>query len=498
MDPLQDLSGQSDWGANDGGAGAAGQVVDDAGGVGREADALLGRTRRCPLCTVGRAVDRRAMARHVQLRHAQSGLTLREDIYIWMEEEGYVGCAGCGCFFLRLNSHVCDFLPPGDRPTRRVFPPHADADGAVLPPLPDELVRPPPPPPLPQPQPPPPPVEMPDGERVEAVAGVAEEGGVQGEPEVEVEFLQARPFQRVPGPVLPRFLDACRPVWARVATKVAHGNHELAPEVVALQGIVRLLGRTKRGGRRSLAELRRRFDGFFLGELPGRRHDVERQEPLAGGVEGGPDVAEVRRASFFVKKGVPSKAFQALEGGRFVPVSRQGMAAIQALNPPRAEQLPNVPQAALGQGIAVDQDLLREVVANLPSWRAPGPSGMTYEHLQAMMKDQVCEGGILALVNAQLAGRYVPGPELLDGRSVGLLKVGGGVRPLVMQEVLARLALRVAAVVVTPEVTMGVLRPMQVGVGVASGAEGVVHATQLAFDQGGESCIHGSEHVNKH
>jgi hypothetical protein len=110
-----------------------------------------------------------------------------------------------------------------------------------------------------------------------------------------------------------------------------------------------------------------------------------------------------------------------------------------------------------------------------PRGSAAGPSGLTFEHLKAALNgSRSARDHVLILVNRILSGDMQPMPHMLASRLVALQKRKGGVRPIAVGEVWMRFCSLCAIELCSnagPD-----LAPIQLGVGVAGGAQCIGHA----------------------
>ena len=194
---------------------------------------------------------------------------------------------------------------------------------------------------------------------------------------------------------------------------------------------------------------------------------------------GGPTTAQrADRALHLVQLGELSSARQALEGAEVAPGDRSTLAALQ--DPVRRPAIPRDPLL---------EDLLTHVPArifeldkrkfskNLRSARrgaAAGPSGMTVEHLQPLL-DHPRALHSMFLLAERLARADVP-PSIVDairqGRLTALRKPSGGVRGIVVGDVIRRVVARTLAQQLGPAVE-GATAPSHQGASPRSGsAEG--------------------------
>ena len=127
--------------------------------------------------------------------------------------------------------------------------------------------------------------------------------------------------------------------------------------------------------------------------------------------------------------------------------------------------------SAASPSVDVDDETLRKILLQTPKGLAPGPSGLRIEHIRAVMEDrkQGVEEGLLEaftlLANSAISGRLPLSlqPYLCGGRLIPVRKKDGGIRPIVVGEVLRSLIAKAALA----EMGDGLdgLQPLQVGVG---------------------------------
>jgi hypothetical protein len=130
--------------------------------------------------------------------------------------------------------------------------------------------------------------------------------------------------------------------------------------------------------------------------------------------------------------------------------------------------------------LQISRASLRTVIASLPKGSAPGPSGWTFEHIQAVAQGSA-QGmdAVLALVNSMLAGELPDWPDLKSSRLVPLDKGGGKVRPIAVGEVWDHLAAKCAMAECSAVCRQ--LAPLQLGVGTPGGAQCVGLAVQAGL-----------------
>ena len=130
----------------------------------------------------------------------------------------------------------------------------------------------------------------------------------------------------------------------------------------------------------------------------------------------------------------------------------------------------------------IDRKLVKQVLKRAPKGSAPGPSGWTMEHIQAVAFGS--EDGmeaVVAFINAGLTGDMPEWEELRASRLVPLRKKCGGIRPIAIGEVWARL-MSMCAMAACPQIGPS-LAPLQVGVGVRGGAQCLGHAIRAGVLQ---------------
>jgi hypothetical protein len=110
----------------------------------------------------------------------------------------------------------------------------------------------------------------------------------------------------------------------------------------------------------------------------------------------------------------------------------------------------------------------------------PGLADWTYEHILDATCRPSARRACVAFLNDMLAGCLPHAPELLDSDGLPLREPPGGIRPIAIGEAWLRLA-ALCAVHECSELVPR-LAPLQLGVGIPGGAEGVGHALRSALD----------------
>lgn len=278
--------------------------------------------------------------------------------------------------------------------------------------------------------------------------------------------------------------------WEAIADAAERGQGQgVAAAVEGCFALTQYLAdpRGRRGAAGRLNErLRRLEDGepvTLAGE--GERQPARAPAPRRQPVESPPQLEAKRKAQAIhrhLANGDVSKAAAVLDRKPLLAYSAVLAGQLQALHPDEAA--PALPEAA-GAAAQVSAELLAQVVRRLKPGKSAGPSGGTYEHVQAAFHASAdARAALLRLVNAMLAGQLPRDTALLDCRLIAVHKPDGGARPIAIGEVLVRIA-GVCVLAANPELARD-LAPLQQGVGVPGGAENVGHALRagIAADPG--------------
>ena len=119
--------------------------------------------------------------------------------------------------------------------------------------------------------------------------------------------------------------------------------------------------------------------------------------------------------------------------------------------------------------------ILKKVIKRFPRASAAGLSGLTFEQLGAALKGSMnMRDQVITFVNRALRGDLQPMPEMLASRLLALQKSKGGIRPIAVGEVFMRFCC-LCAIELCSDAGPG-LAPIQLGVGVAGGAQCIGHA----------------------
>ena len=130
--------------------------------------------------------------------------------------------------------------------------------------------------------------------------------------------------------------------------------------------------------------------------------------------------------------------------------------------------------------LQVAGDDVLKALRSFPLGSSGGPDGLTPQHITDLLSgatDDSFQQALVDLVNLLLAGSIDKEVSAIvfGGRLIALDKKDGGVRPITVGYTLRRLAAKCANNHII-EKRSKALQPQQLGVGVAGGAEGAVHA----------------------
>jgi len=318
-------------------------------------------------------------------------------------------------------------------------------------------------------------------------------------------------------PTVTRIPEAARAECASLLARVLRGASPSSAEgwlyLYAFPALV--LGRCPRGGADVVRVLHRRVRMWRCGELEAlfaeartlslrasvrrRRGRARRRYPVDDDDDGdrfraglGTPVADVRdldddtvaRVLRLGRGGYIAKAMGALAAADVV-AEEDGAAgtlqALQALHPvDPAPAIPAAPDVSAGRAVRVTAQAVARALRSFRKGAAPGPSGLTAQHLaDLLVPGSGLDEALSAVVGRVLSGT-VPGaarPHVFAARLVALRKKCGGVRPIACGETLRRLAAKVAMAAVKGRVAdLLSVQGRQVGVGVPSGLDGMVAA----------------------
>ena len=221
----------------------------------------------------------------------------------------------------------------------------------------------------------------------------------------------------------------------------------------------------------------------------GRRRRPREEEPTL-------EERNARKATSLIQEGQLSRAARALTSRGMDQTSPQALQEMRDKHPQREElaELAEDEEEEGGQGeeqtvapITISSREVYEAVRSFKPGTAPGPSGLRGEHLKEAKgrgegRGAAALGNITRLVNSMAAGKLPKevSPYLCGGNLYAAVKKSGGLRPVAVGDVFRRLVGKSIMYKVAGRAA-NILRPIQFGVGVRGGCEGVVHATRATL-----------------
>ena len=259
-----------------------------------------------------------------------------------------------------------------------------------------------------------------------------------------------------------------------------------------------ILASPVRGGRshwrQTLETVRRRIRRWKAGDFIGLWSDVEEENsrwsrkrrpkaPSPNSLR----LANARRAKRLTEEGQYKKALQALlsEGvARASPEVLKEMLAKHPQAPP-----PSLPQGPLASPPSITPESVLKAIRSFPTGSAPGPSHLRAAHLKEAVlcpspgQASKVTSSLTGLVNLLCSGLAPPEvvPLLCGATLIACKKKGGGLRPIAVGEVLRRLVSKSLSAALKQE-AIQVLSPHQLGVGVKSGCEAIVHSVSRVLE----------------
>ncbi len=178
-----------------------------------------------------------------------------------------------------------------------------------------------------------------------------------------------------------------------------------------------------------------------------------------------------------------SKATRSLFQSSLAPFTPANVETLSRLHPPASSSaLPHLPSSA--PRIHVDSSIIATLVSEkVANGSAPGPSGWTGEHLQALVGDPDCLSGIVAIVEDIVNGDFSEDARvlLLSSTLIASEKESGGLRPIAIGEVFYRLACHYVLRMVRP-IVPSLLEPIQLAHS-PGGTERALHILQAALEK---------------
>ena len=194
------------------------------------------------------------------------------------------------------------------------------------------------------------------------------------------------------------------------------------------------------------------------------------------------------RAMSLVQVGELSAARQALEGAALVPGNLATLRALTdpARRPPmaREELSPEVARTEPAEPFQLNIDEFLFCPRKARRGAASGPSGMTSDHLFPILESEV-DSGLFGQVGSLFAVGNVP-PAILQalrlGRMTALCKPDGGVRGIVVGDIVRRLVAGSMAKQIAKQVE-ATTAPFQYALSTRAGCECVAHILQSITDE---------------
>ncbi|KAJ9437030.1 hypothetical protein DIPPA_13329 [Diplonema papillatum] len=214
-------------------------------------------------------------------------------------------------------------------------------------------------------------------------------------------------------------------------------------------------------------------DDNQIGRFVGLATDVEDADQL--------DAKTVQQVIRKTKARWFGKAVAALSAAKVAPVNEETLGVMREKHPQAPEPpLPPIPPQANAE-IDVSWGIVIKTLRALPRGTAPGPSGLSAQHLLDLVSPGSPIRAPLVAVIARIATGSLPDearPHGFGARLVALEKKDGGLRPIACGEVLRRMAAKILA---RDKSVVQAVKPIlercgQTGVGMKSGADAMVCA----------------------
>ena len=193
------------------------------------------------------------------------------------------------------------------------------------------------------------------------------------------------------------------------------------------------------------------------------------------------------RATTLAQDGQFTKALQALTSAGMAPPNRANFEEMKEKHP-EAQGPPLIPPTTDLPQISFSQAEVEKAARRFRRGSAPGPSGLRPEHLLVTLqaapgrRDRALQG-LTQLTNTMARGG-VPeevAPYLAGARLHAAKKKRGGLRPIAVGNMLRRLVGKCCATKLQ-EKAAGLFKPHQLGVGVRSGCEAIIHSVRQLLE----------------
>ena len=194
-----------------------------------------------------------------------------------------------------------------------------------------------------------------------------------------------------------------------------------------------------------------------------------------------------QRATQYASEGHYAKALKSVTSAGLAPATAENLRVMEQLHP-RAPP-PTVRHTDV-LSIKLSNEEVKKAVFSMPTSAAAGPDSFRPSHFRAAIGESApgrrdrALASLTKLVNSVAAGHVPPPvrPYFASAKLHGLLKKGGGIRPLACGCVLRRITARVVMRKLAPRAA-AMFSPTQLGVSVAGGCEAAVHGVRAALDE---------------
>ena len=191
------------------------------------------------------------------------------------------------------------------------------------------------------------------------------------------------------------------------------------------------------------------------------------------------DHALAGRLHRHVREGNDGRAARCLNSSPVAPINDSTIEQLKALHPTTPPPLPpDTGEAVHATTAYIDAAAFLGILHRLPTGKAAGLSGWTYEHIRAVgLFNERARETLRGFVNDNLSGAVPHSHMLHASRLIALEKPNGGIRPIDIGECILRF---VSICALSTAGNIGdVLASLQIGVGISGGAEIPGHALRL-------------------
>ena len=194
------------------------------------------------------------------------------------------------------------------------------------------------------------------------------------------------------------------------------------------------------------------------------------------------------RAKMLTQEAEYSRALQALTSAGMAPQTAATVAEMRGKHPAATSDNGTLPTTEAAP-LSLTQSEVLKTAESFRRGSAPGPSGLRSEHIKCALKtapnrrDRALQS-LTSLANAMMSGN-VPdavAPFLCGARLHAGKKKTGGFRPIAVGNMLRRLVAKCGARKLSHRAAT-LLSPLQLGVGVKSGCEAILHAARDVLER---------------